>query len=282
MSYERIGDVLVAQGNLPEALKAYRDGLAIRERLSRADPGNARWQRDLSVSHFSLAETCKAAGHGAQAMSYYRIALEGFEKLAALDPSNAQWQRDCATAQARLTAAQSQLTWSTSWTGCIAQADAAREAGDAVAERGALAGALESADIGEGSRRATTLRRLAALDLAAGDAAAATALLREVEAHQAAVALARPDNGLHARIWAEAAVELAEATARAAAPDEDAAWARARQAVEAAFTLEPDSVTVGRLRARLKGAPPGAASEPSDPVRRTPGLLSRLFGRKGG
>ena len=42
--------MLVDQGNLPEALKAYRDSLAIAERLAQADPGNAGWQRDLSVS----------------------------------------------------------------------------------------------------------------------------------------------------------------------------------------------------------------------------------------
>ena len=41
MSYDKIGDVLVAQGNLPEALKSYRDGLAIADRLAKADPGNA-------------------------------------------------------------------------------------------------------------------------------------------------------------------------------------------------------------------------------------------------
>ena len=50
VSYEKIGDVLVAQGNLPEALKSYRDGQTIFERLAKADPGNAGWQRDLSVS----------------------------------------------------------------------------------------------------------------------------------------------------------------------------------------------------------------------------------------
>lgn len=41
VSYNKIGDVLVAQANLPDALKAFRDGLAIRERLARGDPGNA-------------------------------------------------------------------------------------------------------------------------------------------------------------------------------------------------------------------------------------------------
>jgi hypothetical protein len=47
--------VLVAQGNLPEALKSFRDGLAIKDRLAKADPGNAGWQRDLIISCVKLA-----------------------------------------------------------------------------------------------------------------------------------------------------------------------------------------------------------------------------------
>ena len=35
---DRVGDVLVAQGKLPEALKSFREGLAIRERLASAEP----------------------------------------------------------------------------------------------------------------------------------------------------------------------------------------------------------------------------------------------------
>jgi tetratricopeptide (TPR) repeat protein len=42
--------VLVAQGKLDEALKVYRDSLAIRERLAAADRSNTEWQRDLQYS----------------------------------------------------------------------------------------------------------------------------------------------------------------------------------------------------------------------------------------
>ena len=49
--------MLVAQGNLPEALKTFRDGLAIADRLAKSDPGNAGWQRDLSVS-YKRSATC--------------------------------------------------------------------------------------------------------------------------------------------------------------------------------------------------------------------------------
>jgi hypothetical protein len=41
----------------PEALKSFRDGLAIGDRLAQSDPGNAGWQRDLVVSFVKLAET---------------------------------------------------------------------------------------------------------------------------------------------------------------------------------------------------------------------------------
>ena len=44
MSYNKVGDILTAQGNLPEALKSYQAGFAIMDPLSKSDPGNAGWQ----------------------------------------------------------------------------------------------------------------------------------------------------------------------------------------------------------------------------------------------
>ncbi len=38
ISYEKVGDVLVRQGKLDEAVKAYRDSLAIREQLAAVSP----------------------------------------------------------------------------------------------------------------------------------------------------------------------------------------------------------------------------------------------------
>ena len=71
MSYEHVGDVLVAQGNLPEALKSFRDGLAIRDRLASADPGNAGWQRDLSVSYNKVGDVLEAQGDLPEALKSY-------------------------------------------------------------------------------------------------------------------------------------------------------------------------------------------------------------------
>ena len=84
----------MAQGDLPEALKAYRDSRAIIERLAKADPGNAAWQRDLSVSYNKVGDVLKAQGNLAEALKAYRDGLAIGERLAKADPGNAGWQRD--------------------------------------------------------------------------------------------------------------------------------------------------------------------------------------------
>ena len=94
VSYDRIGDVLVAQGNLPEALKSFRDGLAIRHRLADADPDHAGSQRDLSVSYDRVGDVLVAQGDLPEALKSFRDQLAIAERLARADPGNAGLQRD--------------------------------------------------------------------------------------------------------------------------------------------------------------------------------------------
>ena len=86
------------QGNLPEALKAYRDSLAVGERLAEADPGNAGWQRDLSVSYIKVGNVLKDQGNLPEALKAYREDLAIAERLAKADPGHAGWQRDLSVA----------------------------------------------------------------------------------------------------------------------------------------------------------------------------------------
>ena len=44
------------QGTLPDALRSYRDGLSIAERLAKSDPNNAGWQNDLSASYTKVGD----------------------------------------------------------------------------------------------------------------------------------------------------------------------------------------------------------------------------------
>ncbi len=95
VSFDRLGDVLVAQGNLPEALRAFPDGLAIRERLARSDPDNAGWQRDVAVSHgklgiaYGAGDTERARTHLAEGRAIIAELVEKF-------PDWAEWRRDLA------------------------------------------------------------------------------------------------------------------------------------------------------------------------------------------
>ena len=103
VSHNKIGDVLVAQGDLPGAMESYRASLAIRERLAKSDPGSAGgrgsattlgWQRDLSVSHEKIGDVLVAQGDLPGALESYRARHAIAERLAKSDPGNAGWQRD--------------------------------------------------------------------------------------------------------------------------------------------------------------------------------------------
>ena len=91
-----------AQGDLAGALKSYRDSLAIRDRLAKSDPGNAGWQRDLSVSYNKVGDVQVAQGDLAGALKSYRDSLAIRDRLAKSDPGNAGWQRDLAISYAKL------------------------------------------------------------------------------------------------------------------------------------------------------------------------------------
>jgi len=94
--------VLAEQGNLTEALKSYRDSLAITERLAKGDPSNAAWQRDLAASEYKVGNVLVEQGNLTEALKSYRDSLAITERLAKADPSNAAWQRDLAAVNERL------------------------------------------------------------------------------------------------------------------------------------------------------------------------------------
>jgi tetratricopeptide (TPR) repeat protein len=113
IAYGEVGDVLVAQGNLTEALQTYRDSLAIFERLAKSDPGNADWQRGLSVAYNKVGDVLVAQGNLTEALETYRNDLAIIERLVKADPDNAGRQRDLSVAYNKVgnvLAAQGNLT----------------------------------------------------------------------------------------------------------------------------------------------------------------------------
>ena len=66
----------MSQGNLPEAQRLFGESLQIRQRLSDSDPGNAAWQRDLAVSHHTLAMLAEQKGEHLELMTERRACFK--------------------------------------------------------------------------------------------------------------------------------------------------------------------------------------------------------------
>ena len=102
VSFNKIGNVQVARGDLAGALKSFSDGLAIRDRLAKSDPGNAGWQRDLSVSFDRIGDVQVARGDLTGALKSFSDGLAIADRLAKSDPGNAGWQRDLSVSYFKL------------------------------------------------------------------------------------------------------------------------------------------------------------------------------------
>jgi tetratricopeptide (TPR) repeat protein len=97
-----LGDVALAQGNLPSARRLYETAAAIAKSIAAADPGNAGWQRDLSVSHEKIGDVLVDQGNLPAALDAYKAALAIAERLATSDPGNAGWQRDLSVSHTKI------------------------------------------------------------------------------------------------------------------------------------------------------------------------------------
>src|SRR5260221_664305 len=89
-----LGDVLVLQGKLQEAMDVYRQGLATAKRLTEQDKSNASWQRELAASYEKIGDVLRTQGKLPEAFDVYQQELAIAKRLAAQDESNADWQRD--------------------------------------------------------------------------------------------------------------------------------------------------------------------------------------------
>jgi tetratricopeptide (TPR) repeat protein len=101
-SYNNVGNILRRQGDLAEALAAYRTALAIRESLVHGNPVKASWQRDLLFSHNKVGNVLRDQGDLAEALAAYRTALAIAQRLAGQDPSHAGWHRGFALSCGRV------------------------------------------------------------------------------------------------------------------------------------------------------------------------------------
>jgi len=97
-----LGDIRLRRGDLSVAMADYREAQTIAQRLAEADPRNAGWQRDLSVSFSKIGDVQVAQGQLADALASFRAGLAIAQRLAEADPRNAGWQRDLSVSYERI------------------------------------------------------------------------------------------------------------------------------------------------------------------------------------
>ena len=147
-----------ARGDLTAAKQAYTQDLAISQRLTRLDPDNTGWQRDLAVAYSRAGDVAQDRGDLTAAEQAYTQALAVAQRLTRLDPDNTGWQRDLAVAYGRA-------------------GDAAQDRGDLIAAEQAftqylaiaqrLTGWIRTIPAGSGTWRSHTARSVTSHRLAA-------------------------------------------------------------------------------------------------------------------
>jgi tetratricopeptide (TPR) repeat protein len=93
-SLDKIGDVLSAQGDLDNALIAYREGMEDLREITAKDASQPILQRNLSVALNKVGNVLWKKGDPTGALVLRRESLDILRAVAVKDPSNTLWQRD--------------------------------------------------------------------------------------------------------------------------------------------------------------------------------------------
>jgi len=74
--------------------RKYQASKEILERLTRRDPDNTDWQRDLSVAHSRVGDMLQPRGDLAAALAEYQAYKAIMQHLTEADPDNSDWLRE--------------------------------------------------------------------------------------------------------------------------------------------------------------------------------------------
>jgi len=89
-SYDVLGGAM-RKSNNADALKGFLASIAIRERLTEADPGNMQWQEDLASTLVETGKTLRVL-RSADTLSTFQRSLKIVERLADREPGNSKLQ----------------------------------------------------------------------------------------------------------------------------------------------------------------------------------------------
>ncbi|HUD89579.1 MAG TPA: tetratricopeptide repeat protein [Xanthobacteraceae bacterium] len=91
------GDDLLSAGEYDTALQLFRDSTEVFQRLTKAEPANARWRLDLSLSYYKSASALIKQDRFADVLDSLRDSLATMRPLVAKDSGNSQLHDDLDT-----------------------------------------------------------------------------------------------------------------------------------------------------------------------------------------
>ena len=94
----QIGEVRIAQGDLPAATEAFEESLSLALGLVERDPDSDEWQLGLGESHFWAGFSLWRRGDLDGALVHFQPYLQITGALAVKDPANLEWQAELANA----------------------------------------------------------------------------------------------------------------------------------------------------------------------------------------
>ncbi|CAN7203620.1 caspase family protein [Mesorhizobium amorphae] len=94
ISHTKLGNIRMAQGDLPAALQNYQTARAMLHDLISADPGRLEWFSDLAMNDDKIGDVLVTNGDLAGASQVYQESLSIKKVLAENDPERADLQRD--------------------------------------------------------------------------------------------------------------------------------------------------------------------------------------------
>ncbi|HET7063179.1 MAG TPA: TIR domain-containing protein [Rudaea sp.] len=90
-SYNNLGKLALEQGQLAEAVAAYRSDLKIKMALAARDPSNHEVQENLAISNAILGRTLGICGNAEIAKGYLGAAVAGLRTLMVFDSTHTNW-----------------------------------------------------------------------------------------------------------------------------------------------------------------------------------------------
>jgi len=91
-TYDHIGDVQMAQGDLPAALSSFQSEFTIMDRLAKSDPDNAAWENDLMVSYMKIGVAYRKLKQPTKAREAFAAGRVVVARCVTQFPNQAQWK----------------------------------------------------------------------------------------------------------------------------------------------------------------------------------------------